>query len=289
MHSKQINIIIIFIALLLNACDKQQIDFEDIDIKIDSSYNIVIDGFITNELTIHRVRLSKPVYSMDTIIFTPINNAYVYLTNNSKKYIYKLSDKQGVYQSIDSIKGKVNKEYTINVLYDDILYTASDILQPVDTVIDFPVHEMKQYDNFVEIYCLRYNFGYNIPSIWNFNESTDSLGNIIYFDAFDFYNVKLYNCVGSIPQGLFPTHWEGTGPSGNFTDSLELIKMSVSDKYYKYLISMFNITDWSSGMFSTIQGNTLTNINNGGTGFFYCTEIKRYRMTYKDLINSLNE
>ena len=280
----RIKVIIFFIVLLITGCDKQQISFDNIDIEVDSNYHIVVDGFISNELTIQKIRISKPVYGMDSIIFRPINNAYVYLTNNNIKYIYKLSDTQGTYHSMDSIKGEINQEYIINIFYNGILYRASDVLHNLDTtMMDFPISDIKQYDNFVEIYCLQHNFGYTIPSIWRFTETTDSLGNIVYYDINNIHSLALYNHRGSLPQGLFPSSFTSTGLSGNLSDSLEIIKMSISDAYYEYLLSQFDITDWSSGIFSTTPGNTKTNVSKGGTGFFYCTSVKRYRMTYKDL------
>ena len=61
---------------------------------------------------------------------------------------------------------------------------------------------------------------------------------------------------------------------------VQCVKMSMSDRYYDYLISVFNIVDWSGGMFSTIPGNTKTNLSKGGAGYFYASDVK---IRYLDL------
>ena len=281
MTSKVVTIIVL---LSFNSCDMEQISFDDIDIKADAKYEIVIDGFLSNEKTIHYIKLSKPTNGYDSIAFLPINNAEVYLTDVNNRYNYILSEEPGVFESEDSIKGEVGNSYTVNVIYNNKLYTATDVMVKCDVTIDFPVSEIQMFEYRVEMSTPEHNFGYNSPSIWSDNETTDSLGiNIVHFDINDIYSMRLYNHVGSIPQGIFPTLSAYTGVSGILNDSLEIIKMSVSDSYYKYLVSRFNITNWSSGMFATIPGNTLTNVSSGGTGFFYATEAIRYRLTYKDL------
>jgi hypothetical protein len=110
------NILIVLVIIMLSSCDKRQISFDELDINKDTNFSIVIDGFISNEFTIQRVKLSKPVYRMDSIVFIPINDALVYLTSSNERYNYKLSDKKGVFCSEDSIAGKIDEQYTINVI-----------------------------------------------------------------------------------------------------------------------------------------------------------------------------
>jgi hypothetical protein len=79
--------------------------------------------------------------------------------------------------------------------------------------------------------------------------------------------------------------FKGSMFGGAPTDSVELINLSISDQYHEHLITLFNVTEWSSGIFSTIPGNVKTNVSEGGTGYFYAVNAKRFRITFKDLLN----
>ena len=269
-------------ALMAISCIKEEINPESLDITSEKTYDIVIEGFISTEKTLYQVKLSKPI-SISNTDFIPVNDADVKIIDGNKLYDFELTSAPGVFQSIDSIYGEVGKNYTLQVKYNNKIYYASDSLIQCDPIIDFPVKSVEVISDFYQFDMSVHNFGFETPSIWTFIETTNNVGEVVHFDIKDLYNLDLYNHIGSIPQGVFPADFSSTGVSGLATDSLEIIKMSVSEAYYEYLLSQFNITDWSSGIFSTIPGNTKTNISEGGTGYFYCTDVKRFRMTYKDL------
>ena len=130
-----------------------------------------------------------------------------------------------------------------------------------------------------------HNFGYIDNSIWISNHYTDSLNRPISLTPKEIidYPIKMYTHTSALPQGLFPSGITSTGDAGEPNDTTEYLKLSVSDAYYKYLVSMFNLTDWSSGIFSTIPGNTYSNVSEGGTGFFFASDVKKIRIQYKDL------
>jgi len=261
---------------------KEEINPKVLDIHSGKMFDIVVEGFISTEKTLYQVKLSKPK-SMLNPDFLPINNAQVKITDGNKFYNFELTATPGIFQSTDSISGEVGKKYTLIVEYNNKTYYASDSLVQSNPIVDFPINDIEQFDSHIEIDILVHNFGYKNASIWKDVESTDEEENIIHFDIKELNNLSIYNHVGSIPQGIFPVGFTATILAGNENDSLELIKMSVSQTYYEYLLSQFNITEWSSGIFSTIPGNTKTNVSDGGTGYFYCTDVKRFRMTYKDL------
>jgi hypothetical protein len=281
-YFKKSNLFSVILALIAIGCNKEEINPKVLDISSGEMYNIVIEGFISTEKTLYQVKLSKPI-SISNSDFSPISNAQVKITDGNMFYYFELTSVAGIFQSIDSISGEVGRKYTLIVEYNNETYFASDSLVQCHPEIDYPANEVKISTDFYEFHSNQHNFGYKYPSIWTDNENTTQNGEIIPIGIKNMYNLKLYNHVGSIPQGVFPASFSSTGASGLASDSLEIIKMSVSDAYYEYLLSQFNITEWSSGIFSTIPGNTKTNVSEGGTGFFYCTDVKRFRMTYKDL------
>ncbi|MGI6719017.1 MAG: DUF4249 family protein [Bacteroidales bacterium] len=274
----------ILIALIAISCNKEEINPEVLDITSGKTYDIVIEGFLSTEKTHCQIKLSKPI-GISNSDFLPINNAQVKIMDGNKTYNFESTSIPGLFQSIDSISGEVGEKYTLIVEYDNKTYYASDSLIQCNPQIDIPIKKVEINSDFYQFDLFVHNFGFDYPSIWTFIETTNDDGDIVHFDIKDLYNLKLYNHVGSILQGVFPSSFSSTGISGITTDSLEIIKMSVSEAYYEYLVSQFNISEWSSGIFSTIPGNTKTNVSEGGTGFFHCTDVKRFRMTYKELFD----
>jgi len=277
--------ILYFITLefIFISCNTEEINSVKLDITFEKQFDIVIEGFITTEKMVYQVKLSKPT-SLSNSDFIPIDNAQVKISDGKNSYDYKLTDIPGVFQTIDSISGKIGTKYTLIVEYNNKTYYATDSLIACNLEFDFPIEEMiDTVDSYIMFNIPIHNFGYKYPSIWNFIESTNDKGEINHFDINNLNRIKLYNHIGSIPQGIFPSEFASTGLSGHPTDSLELIKFSISNLYNKYLLSQFNISDWSSGIFSTVPGNTKTNVSEGGIGFFYCSDVKRFKMTYQDL------
>lgn len=257
-----------------------------------SVFDIVIDGFISTEKTIHYVQITVPQQLNDTLNLLPINDANIYLTAENVKYEYILSDNDGIYKSKDSICGKIGVLYTINIEYNKKLFTASDTLVEFDKNLTLTVNEIRQTDDFIEFDIIQHCFGYKSPFIWSFIEGYPDSSNNFVIDHVDINNLcnkMIYSHVGNLPQGVFASGFLHTGFSGNANDYLEIVKLSVSDAYYQYLISMLNLTDWSSGLFSTIPANAHTNVSAGGTGFFYATDINRSRLTYNELKYVLDE
>jgi hypothetical protein len=296
MKKHLINILLVY---TLFSCQKEKIELSDLDFtNAELNYEIAVNGFISTEKTICKVFLSKPVSIMDSIKYTPINNATVTLNDESNTYLFELKDNNGMYASVDSIQGVAGKTYTLEVSYNGKLFSGFDIIPlsvsdeiylPFTHPIDDEGNANLNDDDWIELSISEHNFGYNEAMMWQNIESTDSLNNIWFIDIYDLYGMRIYTHKGSLPQGVFPAGFSSTGVSGMPSDSLEIIKMAISDEYYDYLLSVFNETDWKTGIFSTISGNVKTNLSQGGTGFFYALNVKRIRLTYKDLSDIIEE
>ncbi len=305
MNNKILNklqvLFILFIVINgLTSCNEEVISLSDLDIS-DSSfdYDLVIDGFISTEKTICKIQLSKPVSISDTIKYTPIDDASLNMTDGINTYSFELIDADdGTYGSLDSIQGIADYTYTVEVTYNDKTYTASDIMPSlVSDSIYLPFTVPVTYDddgnlvedsdeNLIDLEIYIHNFGYNDAMMWQINDDKDSLGNLFYLDLYDL-TTKIYTHKGTLPQGVFANSFVTTSTSGAPTDSLEIIKMAMSDEYYNYLVSVFNQTDWKSSMFSTISGNVDTNVSDGGIGYFYAINVKRIKLTYQKLLDQL--
>src|SRR5690554_49379 len=108
-------LIIIGVTILLG-CVKEELEISDIpnltstEVKIE----LIIEGYLTNEMSIQLVKLSKPTKIGDLNKFIPINIAEVCVTDGETNYWYHLSVNDGIYQSNVPFKGVTDKVYTLN-------------------------------------------------------------------------------------------------------------------------------------------------------------------------------
>lgn len=292
--------IVIFSLLAFLSCERELVNPDDVDFfNEELPYKIAIDGFISTEKTIYRVFLSKPFGILDGSQREPINDATVSVSDGQHVFLYERVNSNGEFRSIDSIQAAPGVEYTVKVVYDGKTYTASDVT-PVESCDEiFYVFErsigydddenpVPPDDNNMGLKFSYQNFGYSRNLIVIANNlkddfGLDSLADIAFLNHIS--SNRIYIHTNSFPQGVFPSRFPSYNIGGASTDSVELINMNISDEYHDYLITLFNVTEWSSGIFSTIPGNVKTNVSEGGTGYFYAGNAKRIRVTYKDLLN----
>jgi hypothetical protein len=270
------------------SCISEEISITDLNLKDGAQYEISIEGGIVSVYGKQLIKLTEPFdINADSVI--AINTATVKLSDGTNEWIYQNINDQGYYETLDSIAGEAGKVYTIYVEYNNKTYKASDsICKVLDKSIEtLPISELTTGpDGRIYSNITIHNFGFNKPNIW-INNSKSKHGKK-YLTALTakqiiFSSSKIYSHTGSLPQGVFPSGFTSFGDAGEPNDTTEYLKLSVSDAYYKYLVSMFNLTDWSSGIFSTIPGNTYSNVSEGGTGFFFASDVKKIRIQYKDL------
>ena len=287
-------IIEIMLLSLLMSCKKEAVDFSEINFTHNTlNFDIVISGFVSTEKAKCLIQLSSPELVGNELAFSPINDATIQLTDGFDTFDFEL-DSDGLYRSINPLQGIVGRDYKLTVSYNGKEYFAEDIMPEQSTIPVLPPFErevtyddngnpLPPNDNFFQFSILNHLFGYTHLNIWQINENRDSLGRLLPKDIYHLGNNKIYTHEGSLPQGVFPSNFHSTSVSGLSNDSLEIIKFDVSESYSDYTISRLNVTVWKGGIFSTIEGNTKTNVSEGGTGFFYATNITRSRLSYKDL------
>lgn len=289
MKSKIFTIIVIAGAMisfpLINSCQK-----EEVQLNFSSKGNlpeIVIHGAVLSIPGKQFVRLSKPKSTEKGDSVIPVSGAEIILFDGINEYLYQESVIDGEYFTIDSVLLIPGKEYTLNVVYNGKRYFAKDVMLSCNNDETLPINEIT-YDNTGRVYTHSYthNFGFNDNNIWILNHHFDSTGvPNVYLSPKTIidYPILLFTHNSIPPQGIFSQGIVTTGGAGEPDEYEEYIKLSVSDNYYKYLFSMFNLTDWASGIFSTIPGNASTNISEGGAGYFFASDVKKFRMKFKDL------
>jgi len=277
---------LIIVVITLSSCS-EEIPFSDVNFdNTELKYDLSVDGFISNEKNICKFTLRKPQQIAERVEIVPVNDASVILKHYDETYYFQF-DSNGIYYSIDSIAGIAGHLYTLEITYNGKTYFAKEIMpSEPDDEFYIPLAQIIYFedDAIVNLNVPIHNFGYSKTNVWaivpiSYNNRT------IPSDT-SFHNIiMVYTHKGNIAQAMFPIEKISTGPSGQPTDRLIIIKGEVSEGYNQYIIDKFTETWWQGGMFSTIPGNVSTNLSEGATGYFYAVSLKRKRYLIKDFMD----
>lgn len=283
--------IIFFIScLFVVGCAEEEVD---LDLKnTGNPYHIVVDGGVFSYGGHQFLKLTVPFEQNGQP--EPASGAKIEVSDGQNTYLYRETEQKGEYESVEEFAGEVGKVYTLKIEYCGQTYFASDSMVAATEIEleQIPAGEQTKYMkiehwrdgevvfyDFVSIDLSKHKFGCVETAKWVFRDDSmfvKTPKNIVFAE-------KYYSHEQSIPQGVFPMATWGSGVSYNeeiANSPVQCLKMSMSDRYYDYLISTFNLTDWSGGMFSTIPDNVKTNLSKGGAGYFYASDVK---IRYLDL------
>lgn len=302
LFSISIKPIVVISCFFIAACAE-----EEIDLKLENAempYQIVVHGGVYSIYGKQFIKLTKPVkFSVERTL--PAKGAQIEVTDGQNTYQYYETDEPGEYKSNDKFAGEVGKVYTLKIEYEGKTYFASDSMVATEeiTLDEFPVDEMKytQFDHYifdpnindytdsvetmkrVDFHMSDHYFGSSKATIWMAWGSGHSK-NLMPQPKWLVIGNKYFSHKGTPPQGVYPMMSGLSGFGCEIGDSLELIKMTMSESYYSYQISRFNLTDWSGGMFSTVLGNVKTNLSKGATGYFCACDVKIRYYSFDELL-----
>ncbi len=285
-------------CLLLTACTEEEVilDLQNTEMP----YQIVVSGGVYSIYGNQFLKLTQPSKSRTNKSF-PVTGANIEVSDGINTYKFRETENEGEYESIEEFAGEVGKTYFLKIDCNGRTYYASDSMTMTDEIKieDFPAADMYYYasthrawnnpdsiitEGRVMFYIDYHNFGYDNAAMWllwsKAHPSTSLAPSLrrIALESKYYYSHK-----GSPPQGIYPTTATSTGARCESGDTIELIKVSLSDSYYDYQISKFNLTEWSGGMFSTIPGNVKTNLSKGATGYFCACDVKTRFYTFNEL------
>jgi hypothetical protein len=289
----QIKNLLLYLIVLVSCSD--EINLAEINFGNDKlTYEIAIDGFISNEYARCRVIVSNPVSVTEEIKRVPVVDAGIVLKHGNDIFLFE-HDTNGIYYSIDSIAAIAGEKYILEVVYNGKTYTAEEIVpdEPNDEFY-IPFSYSPKYDDSQNPRPLPYdsssvslgipvhNFGYERTNIWGYEMPHFFSDTFPKLTIYHFLILPVYTHKGNIPQGIFPATFGSLGAYGAASDSIEILKAEISEGYNKLLLDMFNETDWQGGMFSTVPGNVSTNLSEGALGYFYALNVKRKRFVIGD-------
>jgi hypothetical protein len=259
------------------------------------NFKLFIDGGISSQYINQRIKLIKPGSFVDNTEPEPIKNAQVYVVNESDTFKYKLVEfywndyeqqylelENPYYQSVNKFSAIAGEEYTLHVEYNDEIYTATD-MAPVAQ--DFDYNEIPlPYRDEAGLSVKKHHFGFPNSCIYLWNNKKYISDTVNYVSNIF---AKSYAHQFADVQGVFANMNYYTFFLNNDyqdKDTVITILQTISDEYYDYLRQRFNETDWKESTFATISGNLPSNVSEGGTGFFYVSDLFKKEIIIEDLL-----
>ena len=274
MNKIRLSIIFLLSALLFPACKKAFFK-KDSFLKSNRKYEIAVEGGINTLLQSQYIRLTVPALHPDSIPL-PINKASVVVNDGKYDLIFN-EVSPGLYMATNKNDPNYNKGYTLTIKYNDKTYTAVDTLRQVVNIVDdfLPLSTVKQVDTLVKGVIPKHTFGYLNPNKWFIAYSGISLWNPSKFDQTKYYSYT--HLLGS-PNSLYPLNNLKRDFILNKDNYITIYKISISEKYAKYLYSVFMETDWN-GLFSAVPVNVEGNVSGNAQGYFSVSDIdvRRYK------------
>ncbi len=273
-HPKN-SLFLLLLVLAFAACGKDPLDGMKFN-PPGKQYDLVVEGGITTFQKTQYIRLTEPVFSVDSS-FHPARGATVTIFDGASEVSFKETTTPGVYSGLVLNNTNYNHAYRLTVKYKNKVYTAVDTLRQVVNIIDdfLPLGTIKQTSGDIRLNIPKHTFGflnsckwliiYNGLPAWNpanFDEST----NYTYTHSQGSPN-SIYPLINQTRQAVMPP-----------TDYVYIFKFSLSEAYSNYLYSVFQETDWK-GIFSAVPGEIKGNLSEGANGFFSVVDVdvRRYR------------
>lgn len=232
---------------------------------------LVIQGMITDETKRHSVILSETKEAAGNDPAEKVSGASIEIIDGTLVYPLMESDTlPGVYLTDEDVTGEIGKTYTLTVVLDGEIYTASDRMVPVtpfgpgDELFEAPNRLDDDFPDHPEVFELQFakvRYGTAAPSrqlLFAHDPIVNGLRQAIFYE---FPRID--------PHG-FLLNFSGASPTLVIEEGSEIIqfKSSLSDEHYEFIRAVFAETQFRGGIFDVIPGNAPGNISNGGLGFF---------------------
>ncbi len=254
----------------------------DADFTGDAAKNLVVDGSITTDTTVHQVILS---YSGDYFEISEqemAKGAIAYITDGTD--IIPLRElKDGFYTTEGNVFGKIGKKYTLHVtLPDGREFTASDSLEACADIDS--IRQSPNYNSF--------NSGYGYDVLFYGHEPQPSgnhymyqlrINNELYTDTITEVNFASDEFVNGSFVRDYQVFRIREIDLKSLTSSVTLEMYSTSKAYYEFLSALMIETIWRGSPWDGPPANIPGNVSDGGAGFFRASAVKRSTRTFLQL------
>jgi len=266
---KQLSYFTILLILLFSACT------ERIDINLNTGENnrLVVEGGITNEKKIHRIKLTRSANYFANVEAPKELGAIVTISNDEQVFALTDDNNDGIYETASDTAGIPNKDYTLNIkLSNGSTYTANCFMKsvlPMDSITymyerDFDP-EVGRFDSVYKILI----YAFEPEPIGDYYLWDLFLNDVAYTDTL---SDKVFQDDGLI-NGNYITAAEffrlSSSEIENDTVNVRVVMQSISKAQYNFILSVLLETVFKGSPFDGPPANVPTNISNGALGFFY--------------------
>ncbi len=258
---KRIFINIIAIIVLFSCEERTDIESETFIIN-----RLVVEGMITNERTRHEVRLTLPVSQLNQQPL-PVSGALVAITDQERIFTLEEDpDRQGYYLTEPDVQGVTGKRYTLYIRIGEFEFTASSYMVPAEPLKEPLITACGEEENRFHIIpeLTGDPFMLQIRADWSGTggcSPEDNCSAVINhyhlntIDVNDFF--KPEKEIVCVPSGTMVTRK----------------KYSLNPEHQEFIRSLLMETEWRGGVFDVERGNVITNLSQGGIGYFAASTV----------------
>lgn len=224
---------------------------------------LVVDAMITNQPGYNYVKLSLPV-TVSGEEARPVSNAMVSLISGDSiiNFLEKAGE-PGLFLPENEIRGVVNRIYRLNIVFENISFTAFAGMIPVSPLKAFNYSQSSKNDSLYQILPRDSNGPSMLRYIveWDNPETNLPEKNIFYHYTLSTIDVNQF--FKPAQQTLF------------FPKNARIIReqYSLSPDHEQYIRSLLSETEWKGGWFDVMPGNLHTNLSRGGVGYFAASSL----------------
>ena len=263
-------IIPVIVLAVFSACE----EVVDIDIN-QAAPKLVIDAQVTDEDTIHLVRISSSnsfngesggrITNASVMVRDNVGNVFNYVHNPSE-----VDSLDGVYYSEQKYAGVTGRIYNLEVLVDDLTITASDTLRPITDIDSLTI----RVDPFAELD--QDNEG-RIYQVLLYAAEPQETRDFYYFRFYRDSIIVADNSVYAFDDEPLGDRLDGLPSPVNFKEgeyaSVEIY--SLTREQFVYYTDLGNLLNSDGGMFSPPPANPRTNLKGGALGLFQVSGLRR--------------
>ncbi len=260
------NILLIFISILiLSSCDEPiELDLEQTEAVV------VIEGLVTNERGNHYVKIGKSSGFDASGGNELISGATVKVRDDNGRSFTYIESSPGYYISEEVFKGEIGSVYTLEVLVEDRLYTASEELRYVSSFdsLTYIIDEEERADpedpeTFYEVLIYikepQETEDYYLFKFYKNGEEENYDGQWIY----------VYDDV-AIAENVDALAIDGYFALG---DTAKVEVYGLSRSAYRFFYDMNENINSDGGMFNGQPANPNTNLSGGAVGYFQVSAV----------------
>jgi hypothetical protein len=269
------NQILTFIIALITftSCEK----IVDVDLPVGETA-LVVESMITNqkEPWVVKLSLSQPYLDQNDLRY--VSNAKVNIKGTDGQNVDLVYTENGIYRSSDSLEGKVGETYTLNVEYNNKVYTGSERMPngyPLDVVQSF---FLPNANGFIRSGYYLFIKGKQVEIkgeanyFWKFFKNDTLQESFLLVENDDFGDISFLNQeidqdnpLAGILDNIIPRPFPFILEVG---DSIKLEQYVLSRPFYQYKVDLDLQLNRSGTPFDPPPANPRNNLSNGALGYF---------------------